>query len=320
MPALRKATPAITLALTVLAFAAIAPGRLSITDARIVLLQTAIVGIVGLGMAVVIVGGGIDLSIGSLVALCGVVAARVLAADLGVVNETAAAPMLAVAAALFVGTLAGLYNGVLIAILRLPPFIVTLGTLGFFRGLAKWACGGGSQVGAPPGWLASWVRLVPRPAWLLVAPTAWLLLGLSGLAAAWLHWSVAGRQLIATGASEEAARRAGIPIHRRRIASYAICGTLGGLAGVIQFARLGGMGDPTIQVGLELRAIAAVVIGGASLAGGHVSIAGTLCGALLMAFLDNRAASLGWPNYVQELIVGHIIILAVALDRWRPRA
>jgi len=318
--ALRQASPAVALALAALAFALLAPSHpLTLLDARIVLLQTAIVGIVGLGMSLVIVGGGIDLSIGSLVALCGVVAARVLAADLGSLSGTALAPVLALAAALVVGALAGLYNGLLISMLRLPPFIVTLGTLGFFRGLAKWACGGSSQVGAPPGWLAEWVRLAPRPAWLVIAPVAWLLLALSAVTAAWLHWSVAGRHLVALGSNPEAARRAGLRVDRLRVLSYSFCGVFGGLAGMIQFARLGGMGDPTAQVGLELRAIAAVVIGGASLAGGRASIAGTLCGALLMSFLDNRAVALGWPNYVQELIVGHIIIVAVVLDRWRPR-
>src|SRR5690606_32022238 len=115
-----------------------------------------------------------------------------------------------------------------------------------------------------------------------------------------------------------AARRAGIPIARTRTLVYTVAGLFTGLAGLLQFARLT-QGDPTIAVGLELDVIAAVVIGGASLSGGQGSIAGTLAGAVLMAYLRNRCTVLGWPNFVQEMIVGHIIIVAVAIDQWRLR-
>lgn len=316
---LRRFAPALSLILAAALFWAIAPDRpLSVMDARTILLQTVIVATVALGMTIIMVSGGIDLSVGSAVALCGVVAAKVMKPEWGSGAEMGQAA-LAVAAAVMTGALCGLYNGLLVTALRLPPFIVTLGTLGFFRGVAKWVSGS-SPVYARPGGLEAWVALIPRPAWLIVAPAVWIMLALAGLATLFLHRTVPGRWAVATGSSEEAARRAGLPINRIKIMVYTLGGLLVGLAGVLQFARLGGSGDPTVQVGLELKAVAAVVIGGASLSGGHASVAGTLCGALLMALLDNRCTALGWPNFVQEMVVGHIIILAVAVDRWRARA
>lgn len=316
---LGRCAPALSLLLAAALFWAIAPDRpLSIMDARTILLQTVIVATVALGMTIVVVSGGIDLSVGSSVALCGVAAAKVMKAEWGDVLggwQTA----LALAAALGAGALCGLYNGLLVTRLRLPPFIVTLGTLGFYRGLAKWISGN-SPVYARPGWLESWVQLVPGRAWLIVAPAVWIMLAIAAAVALFLHRTVPGRRAVATGSSEEAARRAGLPIAGIKVMVYTIGGLLAGLAGALQFARLGGSGDPTVQVGLELKAIAAVVIGGASLSGGHASVAGTVCGALLMALLDNRCTALGWPNFVQEMVVGHLIIIAVAVDRWRARA
>jgi ribose/xylose/arabinose/galactoside ABC-type transport system permease subunit len=315
-PLLWKCAPGISLVVAVALFYAIAPDRpLSGMDLRTILVHTVIVGVVALGMTVVIVSGGIDLSVGSGVALCGVAAAQVMetpwAGRMGPVQ-----PLAAVLAAVAVGGLCGAYNGVLVTLLRMPPFIVTLGMMGFFRGLAKWMAGS-SPVYAKPGWLEAWVQPKPHPAWLLVAPIVWVMLGLAALTAGFLLRTVPGRHAVAVGSNEEAARRAGVPVDRVKRLVYVLCGACVGLAGVMQFARLGGSGDPVVSVGLELKAIAAVVIGGASLSGGHASVVGTLCGALLMALLDNRCTALGWPNYVQELVVGHIIILAVALDRWR---
>jgi len=311
---LGRFAPAISLVAATGFFYAIAPDRpLTVLDARFILLQTVIVGLVALGMTIVIVSGGIDLSVGSAVALCGVAAAKVMHT-----GDSALTPLVAIGVAALVGVVCGVYNGILIAALRLPPFIVTLGTLGFFRGVAKWISRS-SPVYSKPGWLASWVEPAPRMGWLVVAPAVWVLLGIAAIVALVLKQTVGGRHAVAIGSSEEAARRAGIPITRVKIGVYGACGVLVGLAGVVQFARLGGSGDPTIQVGLELKAIAAVVIGGASFSGGYASVAGTLCGALLMVLLDNRCTAVGWPNYVQELVVGHIIIAAVAVDQWRRR-
>ena len=227
-------------------------------------------------------------------------------------------PYLAIAAAVAVGALCGLYSGALIVLLRLPPFIVTLGMLGFYRGLAKWAASN-SQVIGHTGWVYDWVVGVPPPGlrWAVVAPSVWMMLLMAAAMAALMHYTVLGRRAVAIGSNEEAARRAAVPIGRIKIAVYTLSGALVGLAGAWYFARLGGSGDPTCAPGLELNAIAAVVIGGASLSGGSASVVGTLCGAILMSLLENRGVALGWPNYAQELVVGNIIILAVAFDRWR---
>jgi ribose transport system permease protein len=309
-----KFAPAISLVVVTAFFYAVAPEQpLSVLDARFILLQTVIVGLVALGMTIVIVSGGIDLSVGSAVALAGVAAAKVMAT-----GESSALAVLAIAAAATVGVACGVYNGVLVTVLRLPPFIVTLGTLGFFRGVAKWISGS-SPVYSKAGWLAAWVEPAPSIALLVVAPAVWVMVLIAGAVALVLKKTVVGRQAVAIGSNEEAARRAGIPIARVKVGVYAACGLLVGLAGVVQFARLGGSGDPTVQIGLELKAIAAVVIGGASFAGGYASVTGTLCGALLMVLLENRCTAVGWPNYVQELVVGHIIIAAVAVDQWRRR-
>jgi ribose transport system permease protein len=245
------------------------------------------------------------------------VAARVLVGNPGDPKDPGWwLPCVAILAAAGTGALCGLYNGMLVTALRLPPFIATLGTLGLFRGVSKWASDS-SPVYARDGWLGAWVQPQPGVAGLLVAPVVWLTAGLALIAALLMHLTVFGRRAVAIGDNEESARRCAVPITRVKLGLYALCGLLVGIAGVVQFARLGGSGDPSIQGGLELRAIAAVVIGGAALSGGRASIMGTVCGTVLMALLDNRCTALGWPNYVQEIVVGHIIIIAVAVDRWK---
>ena len=319
--ALSRAAPMLALLAVVLLFRVWWPAAgFSVDDVRTILLQSGIVAIAALGASLVIVAGGIDLSVGSVVALASVAAAKVMLPSASAPDAPVQwwQPTLAVAAAVTVGAVCGLYNGVLVTKLRLPPFIATLGTLGFFRGVAKYLSES-QPVYSRAGPLNTWVALRPEPWWLLVAPAAWMALGLSVVLAVVIHGSVFGRRAVAIGSNEEAALRCAVPVERTKIWVYVIAGMLVGFAGVVQFARLGGSGDPTIQVGLELKAIAAVVIGGASLAGGHVSIVGTMCGVVLLALLENRCTAVGLPNYAQEIIVGHIIIVAVAVDRARAR-
>ncbi len=287
---LRVLTPLAGLLVVVLIFLAIPPhAGVTVDQARTVAVHAVIVGIAALGATVVIANAGLDLSVGSVIALSGVVAALLLRAEHGL--------WLALPAAVVVGIACGAYNGGLVAGLRLPAFIATLGTLGFYRGVAKWISES-RTVSAPTEGLEHLVS--PRPP--SSSPSSH---GRSG-------------HLLASGGNEAAARRCGIPVGRVRFAAYTIAGGLAGVAGVLQFARLRS-GDPTVAIGLELDVIAAVVIGGASLSGGSASVLGTIVGAVMIAYLRNRCAVLGWPNYVQEMIVGHIVIIAVAFDLWRRR-
>ena len=310
---LRALGPVWGLALVIIIFAAIPPHHgVNLLQFRTILVHTVIVAVAALGMSVIIAMGGIDLSVGSGVALAGVVGAVAL-------KQSLPLPV-AIVAALASGLVCGLYNGLLITVLRLPPFIATLGTLGAYRGLAKWIAGN-SPV-SPQDLQGLNTFLVPTPPpgleWMLVAPGVWLMLALSVAVSALIRSTIFGRSVLAIGGNEVAARYAGLGVASIKAKAYALGGLFVGLAGLLQLSRLT-QGDPTVSGGLELDVIAAVVIGGASLAGGHVSIAGTLCGALMMAYLKNRCSVLQWPNFVQEMIVGHIIIAAVAMDMWRRR-
>lgn len=302
--------PFFALLLVIAIFAIISdePWRfLSAANLRIVLAQTVTVALGAIGMTVIIIGGGIDLSPGSSIALTGVVCALALRAGWP--------PFLALAAGMAAGGVVGLVNGLAITTLRVVPFIATLGMLGIARGVAKWISGE-QTVNVPATWLNNLAIAFPSPSWLLVTPGVWLTLVLAVLAAIVLRRSVFGRHVFALGSNEVAARACGIHIGRLKVWIYSIGGLLFGLAGVMQMSRLR-QGDPTVAVGAELDIIAAVVIGGGSLTGGEGSILGSMIGALIMAFLRNGCQQMGWPNYIQEIIIGGIIVLAVAADRWR---
>jgi ribose transport system permease protein len=285
-----------------------APARyLSAANLRVVLAQTVIVAIGAIGMALIIIAGGIDLSVGSSIALSSVVTAVALRAGL--------APVAAIAAGVLSGVLIGFINGVAITALRVVPFIATLGMLGVARGLAKWVADQ-QTVNAPPTWLNELAVTFPAARWMLFAPGVWLTIVLAALMTLVLRNTVFGRRVFALGSNEAAARACGINTDRLKIRIYSLAGLFFGLAGVTQMSRLR-QGDPTVAVGVELDVIAAVVIGGGSLSGGEGSIPGAMIGALVMSLLRNGCQQMGWPNYVQEIIIGLIIVLAVAADRYR---
>jgi ribose/xylose/arabinose/galactoside ABC-type transport system permease subunit len=262
-------------------------------------------------MTFVIISGGIDLSVGSLIALATVVMARLL--NLRPDPVPGWLPWAAAAGAVACGALGGLGNGFLSARFRIVPFIVTLGTMQIYRGGAKWLAAE-QTVTAPPTWLNGLMEVDSGPRWLWLAPGVWLLLLLTAGAAVVLRRTVFGRHAYALGSNEATARLCGIPVERRRMALYAAGGAFAGLAGVLQFANLT-LGDPTAAEGMELDIIAAVVIGGGSLRGGEGRAAGSLIGALLMAVLRNGCNMAGIPNYLQNIVVGAIIIGAMGLDR-----
>lgn len=284
------------------------PSRfLSPNNLRIVLSQTVIVAIGAIGMTMIIISGGMDLAVGSTIALTGVVTALGINAGMP--------PALALALGVAVGGLVGVINGFVVTRLKVVPFIATLGMLGIGRGVAKWLANQ-QTVNMPGTWLNELLVMFPNPSWLLVAPGVWITIVLAILAAIVLKQTVFGRRIFALGSNEAAARACGIATDRLKIWIYGLAGLLFGLAGVMQMSRLR-QGDPTVAAGSELDIIAAVVIGGGSLNGGEGSILGSMIGALIMAFLRNGCQQVGWPNYVQEIIIGAIIVIAVAIDRWR---
>jgi len=208
-------------------------------------------------------------------------------------------------------------NGFITSIWRIVPFIVTLGMMQIARGIAKWLANEQTVV-APITGLNSLMNVDPETAWLIFAPGVWLMIGLTILVYLVLKYTVFGRYVFVLGSNEQAARLCGIKIRLNRIWVYTLCGVFTGIAGVMQFANLT-IGDPTAAVGLELDIIAAVVIGGGSLSGGEGGAIGSIIGALMMAILRNGCNLVGIPMYVQNILIGSIIIGAVAIDRLKHK-
>ncbi len=275
---------------------------------KVILTQTVIVAIGTLGMTMIIVSGGIDLSVGSVVALTSVVGATAL--------EQGEPPLLAAGLTIAVGGGIGLFNGAIIGGLRMMPFIVTLGMMGVARGTAKWLAGS-QTVNTPEKNPINDIMQIKAPGQFLPVPAGvWLAIGLAIVMIVVMRQTVFGRYVFALGANEAAARLSGIRTRLQKVIIYAVAGVFFGIAGLMQLSRLT-QGDPTVAIGLELDIIAAVVIGGASLSGGTGSILGSMIGALIMAVLRNGSNQMGWPTYVQEIIIGAVIILAVGVDKLR---
>jgi len=290
----------------------------SFYNVKTIVTQTVIVGIGALGMTMIIISGAIDLSVGSLIALTTVVVALVLR-KFGVSEAGPGLwlPVAAVLAGMGAAAVCGVVNGVVISRLKIVSFIATLGMMQIARGLAKWL-GRQQTVVAPENWLNDLMLVDPEPAWLVFAPGVWLMFVLLVLLHVLLKYTVFGRYIYAVGSNEATARLCGINVERCRIGIFAGAAAFTGVAGVMQYANLT-VGDPTAAVGMELDIIAAVVIGGGSLNGGEGSAVGTLVGALIMAVLRNGCNMLGVPNYVQNIIIGAVIVGAVAVDSLKHR-
>jgi len=306
---LAKAGPFLGLLVVIVLFSIPAETReffLTYHNFKIILTQTVIVAIGALGMTMIIVSGGIDLSVGSSIAFTSVVGALLIQKGWG--------PVPAMLAVIFSGGLIGLVNGASIAGLRLVPFIITLGTLGVARGSAKWLADNQTvNYDASP--INSWMTTAD-PFGYALPPGVWVALGLAVVTSLLLRNTVFGRHVFALGSNEATARLCGIPTTRLKIAIYALAGCFFGLAGLFQLSRLR-QGDPTVAIGLELDIIASVIIGGASLSGGVGTILGSMIGALIMAVLRNGSQQMGWPTYFQEIIIGLVIIVAVFVDHLR---
>ena len=306
---LNKLGPILGLVFVFGLFAVLRPETfLTLSNAQIILLQTSVVALAALGMTMIIVSGGIDLSVGSNIALSTVAIALLLAKG--------APPIVAIAGGILTSSLCGLTIGLLITRLNLSPFIVTLGMWGALRGLAK-GLANDQAVQAPQTWING--LLVPPAGnlkWMILPPGVWLMLIMAVLVAGMLRYTRFGRHIFAIGSNEQTARLCGVGVNPTKLAIYMLATAFVGMAGVLQFSYLT-LGDPTTTNGAELDIIAAVVIGGASLNGGQGSIFGTLVGALIMTTVANGCTKVGLSNWVQEIATGAIIISAVALDRFR---
>ena len=357
---------------------------------RTVAAQTATVAVAALGMTIIIIAGGIDLSVGMSIALCATVMAWCLKEDVATrmvgqpplsavmkpltaartelervtkkidevtataektgvpnpaeiesLNEQRArltadilqlsgpyrraaiwTSLVVVLITIACGALCGFVNGALVSTLRLVPFIVTLGTMQLYLGLAKIIASEttvrpdtGTQV---PYWFGDLLSVRPQALWLGVPIGIWLTLILAGILATALHYTVFGRYVFALGSNEATARLCGINVPWNKIAIYTLSGLFVGVAGLYQFSRLT-VGNPTSGAGLELKVIASVVIGGGSLNGGRGTVIGTLTGALIMSVITSGCTALGLTNPIQDMILGVIIIAAVSVDQLRQR-
>lgn len=303
--------PLLALFVVYLLFVALAPETFARVDNLTTMArQTVVVGIAAAGMTLIILQGGIDLSVGSSVALSTVVVALAL--------RSGAPGLVAVAAGVGACSLAGFSNGALVTGLGISPFIVTLGTMSALRGLAK-GLADEQKIDAPSRWLDGLLApLSPGMRWAVFPPGVWVMLVCAVVVAATVRYTRFGRHVVALGSNEATARLCGVPITRTKLLVYGAAGALAGLAGVMEFSTLT-VGDPTDSIGLELEVIAAVVIGGGSLSGGEGSVAGSLIGAALMTVIRTGCTHLGIDNWVQEIVTGAIIVAAVAVDRLRSR-
>jgi len=357
--ALRALGPVAGLAAVWGLFAVLVGGPFTAWDnQRLMLLQTAVVGTAGVGATFILISRGLDLSVGSTIALgtmvialvsraggapalaaaAGVGAGLIVGAAIGsmVVGRLSRAAGLAVAigvgwwatkhmgpwpalgTGIGAGSLVLLAGEFLLPKVELSPFIVTLGLWGALRGVAKGL--GENQPVYPKeaGWLLDIMTPAQGGVGSVLPPGVWVMLAVALVFAAMIRWTVLGRRAVAIGSNETAARYAGVPISRVKLWVYTLGVGAAGVASVLQFSFLN-IGDPTTAGGYELKVIAAAVIGGASLSGGEGSIFGTLVGAFIMTVVDNGCTKLGLDNWVQEVVTGAIIVGAVVLDRLRAR-
>lgn len=287
---------------------------LSNENMLIVLRQISINGILAIGMTFVIITAGVDLSVGSVLALSGIVAARFATTNTGLaIGDTAHAVLMPLIIALGIGIVCGLLNGTILARYRLQPFIVTMGMLSAARGLALLTTDGNpvSQLNSDFRWLGNgYVLGIPVPVILFVVlfALAWVL----------LNKTLFGRYVYAVGGNQKSARTSGISVVKIKVLVYTLCGALAGIAGLILTARTGSA-QTNAGAAYELDAIAAVVIGGTSMAGGVGTLVGTLFGILIIGVMNNGLDLLGVQSYYQQIIKGALIVVAVLLDPSRKQ-
>lgn len=283
-------------------FCAIAPAFRTGDNALLILLQVSVTGIIAIGVLFCILTAGIDLSVGSVLAVAGMLSGVFAQGDASSFNL-----FLAITVPLLIGLLCGAFNGGVITVAGVNPLIVTLGTLTAFRGFVVWY-----RVN-PIYNLSPWYKNIGQGSWSLCPAPVIILVLTAAAAFVVLNYTRFGRYVYAVGGNEEAARAAGINVKLIKLGVYMLSGFLAGLGGLVQTSRLGAAQAITGQ-GFELQAIAAVVVGGASLFGGRGTVEKTLVGALIIGVLFNGLVMLNVSSPVQQMVIGAIIIAAVWLD------
>jgi ribose transport system permease protein len=311
----------------------------SLDNFRILLHRNSVNAAAALGMLLVIVSGGIDLSLGSVVALVTVTAMQVFRLvydgpesnlpentlafleQHGLIwkgtGSVLAASVAAISAGLGVGGICGFINGQVITRLRVPPFVATLGMMSIARGVAVWLAGRTRIAfrGAQPGWVHA---VATTNSEYLFDPGVWSVLLLALVVAVLLRYTVFGRYCYAIGSNEATARLCGVAVERQKVYIYALAGLLTGWAGILVFAQ-NSSGDPNSSVGLELDVIAAVVIGGASLTGGQGTVGGMLLGVLTLGLVENGLSFFDVPVEIKYILIGAILFVYTALSGWQRR-
>ena len=311
---LDKFLSSVALLVLIVVFSVLTPHFLQVDNLLNIALQSSIFGIIALGMTLVIITGGIDLSVGSILAFAACAAALLMhTADppFETTGILAGMPWLALGGGVIAGGVLGWINGFLITKLNITPFIITLGMMSIARG-AAFVITGEQPINAVP----ETVFVVGTGAWGPIPVPAIILLVLAAVMAVVLSRTRLGRYAFALGSNEEAVRLSGVNASRFKTWIYAIMGLLCGVAGVIYMGRVSSA-DPSAAIGYELDAIAAVVIGGASLMGGRGSIIGTLIGVAIMGVLRNGLVLLGVSTAWQQFVIGGVVILAVWIDQLR---
>ncbi len=293
----------IALVVICIAISILEPKFLSVGNLKNVIIQASINATLACGMTFVIISGGIDLSVGSVLAFAGVVMGSALKADLPVV--------LCLVVAITVGGASGLINGLLITLGKLPPFISTLGMMSVARGFALVYSGGRSISGFQKSYTA-----VGNGSWIGVPIIIWILIAVYLIGWFVLRYTAMGRYTYAMGGNEEATRLSGIRVDLFKTIVYVVSGATAGVAAFMLTARLNSA-QPIAGVSYELTAIAATVIGGTSLAGGEGKVVGTIIGALMISIIQNGLNLLNVSSYISQIVIGTVIVGAVLLDRFR---
>lgn len=302
---IQRLLPFITLIVLFVALSIASPVFLSQGNLSTVIRQTAVINIIALGMTLIIITSGIDLSVGAILAMAGYLGATLM--------ESGAPIWVAILGGIAVGTACGTINGLLITRLKINPFIVTLGMLGVLRGTTLTI-----SKGLPASRLPDAFKYLGEGTILGAPVVLWVLLVCAVIMHFVLEHTRLGRYAFSIGSNPDAAFYAGIPVSFHLTCVYAIAGALTGIAAMIETSRLM-TGQPTAGNGYELQAIAAVVIGGGSLRGGEGAVVGTLIGAFIMGLLSNGSDLLGINPYLQQTLIGAAIIIAVTIDELRKR-